>query len=173
MKQILYRLRNYDPQEMQKLLNDGLSKKAIATKLNVNIASVRSFILKHNITFLPPIAQRKSKIYNYDPKEIEDLLNKFSKHRLCKDLGISIKSLENYIKLHQIQYTKPKIKRRLVERYSKPKPKNTKEITHKPKRITVNNSIHTEVENPLELFKEKFEKRKKERMIRELKDGYY
>ena len=55
-------------------------------------------------------------IDNYDPKEIEDLLNKVSKHRLCKDLGISIKSLENYIKLHQIQYTKPKIKRRLVER---------------------------------------------------------
>jgi transposase len=106
---------------MQKLLNDGLSKKAIATKLNVSIASVRSFILKHNITFLPPIAQRKSKIYNYDPKEIEDLLNKVSKHRLCKDLGISIKSLENYIKLHPIQYTKPKIKRRLVVKIFKTK----------------------------------------------------
>ena len=166
---------DYDPQEMQKLLNDGVSRKEIAEKLNFSIPSVRSFIMKHNLNWSLQMGQRKSKIYNYDPKEIEDLLNKVTKHRLCKDLGISIEGLENYIKLHQIQYTKPKIKRRVVE-YSKRKPKNTEEVDSKPKgmpeRMTGGNSAHDEVK-ALELFKEQFEKRKKKRMIQELKNPYF
>ena len=69
----------------------------------------------------------------------------------------------NYVKAHQIQYTKPPIRRK-----EKAERKNSK-----PKRITVDNSAHVEVKKPFELFKEQFEKSKKERMIRELKDGYY
>ncbi len=173
MTQILPKLWDCDPQEMQKLLDDGVTRKEIASKLKVSIPSVRNFILKYNLKWRVTKGQQKSEIYKYDPKEIGDLLNKVPRHRLCKDLGISIKGLENYIKLHQIQYTAPPKTRRRVIGYSKPKPKNIEEVHPKPKRIGVDNSVHVEVENPFELFKEQFEKRKKKRIIQELKDGYY
>ena len=164
---------DYDPQEMQKLLDDGVTRKEIASKLKVSIPSVRNFILKYNLNWRVTKGQQKSEIYKYDPKEIGDLLNKVPRHRLCKELGISIKGLENYIKLHQIQYTAPPKTRRRVIGYSKPKPKNIEEVHPKPKRIGVDNSVHVEVENPFELFKEQFEKRKTERMKQELKDWHY
>ena len=173
MTQILPKLGDYDPQEMQKLLDDGVTRKEIASKLKVSIPSVRNFILKYNLNWRVTKGQQKSEIYKYDPKEIGDLLNKVPRHRLCKELWISIKGLENYIKLHQIQYTAPPKTRRRVIGYSKPKPKNIEEVHPKPKRIGVDNSVHVEVENPFELFKEQFEKRKKKRIIQELKDGYY
>ena len=172
----LPKLWDYDPQEMQKLLDAGASRKEIAEKLNVSISSVRNFILKHNLNWLPQMGQQKSKIYKYDPKEIKDLLNKAPKHRLCKDLGISIQGLENYIKLHQIQYTAPPKTKRRVVKYSKPKPKNTEEgqeVNPKPKSILIDHSVYDEVNNTFELFKERFEERKRERMIRELKDWRY
>ena len=88
-------------------------------------------------------------------------MNNVSRRRLCKDLGISIKGLENYIKLHQIRYTAPPKTRKRVTGYSKPKPKNIEEVHPKPKRIGVDNSVHNEIQNPFELFKEQFEKKKK------------
>ena len=105
----------------------------------------------------------RSKIWDYNPKEITKLLSEFAKPTICEQLGIGVTTLKNYIKAHQIQYTKPPIRRK-----EKAEHKNSK-----PKRITVDNSAHVEVKKPFELFKEQFEKSKKERMIRELKDGYY
>ena len=65
----------------------------------------------------------------------------------------------NYVKAHQIQYTKPLIiKKRQRQKSSK---------------ILVDNSVHVEVKSPFELFKEQFEKRKKKRIIQELKDWRY
>ena len=106
----------------------------------------------------------RSKIWDYDPKEIEKLLSQFTRGVICKQLGVSLNTLNNYIKTHQIQYTKPKKAKPLIIK---------KRQRLKPSRILVDNSIYVEVKNPLELFKEEFEKRKKERMIQELKDGYY
>jgi hypothetical protein len=101
----------------------------------------------------------KSKIWDYDPKEITKLLSEFAKSTICEQLGIGETTLNNYIKAHQIQYTKPLIIKKKQSR------KSSKNL--------VDNSAQVEVKNPFELFKEEFEKRKKERMIRELKDGYY
>lgn len=103
----------------------------------------------------------KSKIWDYDPKEITKLLNELTKPTICEKLGVGETTLKNYIKAHQIQYTKPLITKK----------EKTKHEKHK--RIAVDNSVHVEVKKPFELFKEQFEKSKKERMIRELKDGYY
>ena len=75
-----------------------------------------------------------------------------------------IKTFYNYIKTYQIQYTKPKKAKPLIIK---------KRQRLKPSKILVDNSVHIEVKNPFALFKEEFEKRKKARMIQELKDGYY
>ena len=101
----------------------------------------------------------KSKIWDYDPKEITKLLSEFAKPTICKQLGIGVTTLNNYIKAHQIQYTKPLIIKKRQRR--------------KSSKILVDNSVHVEVKSPFELFKEQFEKRKKKRIIQELKDGYY
>ncbi len=101
----------------------------------------------------------KSKIWDYDPKEITKLLNELTKPTICEKLGIGETTLNNYIKVHQIQYTKPLIIKKRQGR--------------KSSKILVDNSVHVEVKNPFELFKEQFEKRKKKRMVQELKDGYY
>ena len=104
----------------------------------------------------------KSKIWDYDPKEIIKLLNELTKPTICEKLGIGETTLNNYIRFYQIQYTKP------VIRKEKSEPKNSK-----PKRIIDDNSVHDEVKSPLEVFKEQFEERKRKRMVQELKDGYY
>ena len=65
----------------------------------------------------------------------------------------------NYVKAHQIQYTKPLIIKKRQRR--------------KSSKILVDNSVHVEVKSPFELFKEQFEKRKKKRIIQELKDWRY
>ena len=101
----------------------------------------------------------RSKIWDYDPKEITKLLSEFAKPTICEQLGIGETTLKNYIKAHQIKYTKPLIIKKRQRR--------------KSSKILVDNSVHVEVKNPFELFKEQSEKRKKERMIQELKDGYY
>ena len=49
----------------------------------------------------------RSKIWDYDPKEITKLLSEFAKPTICEQLGIGETTLKNYIKAHQIQYTKP------------------------------------------------------------------
>ena len=101
----------------------------------------------------------RSKIWDYDPKEITKLLSEFAKPTICEQLGIGETTLKNYIKAHQIKYTKPLIiKKRQRQKSSK---------------ILVDNSVHVEVKNPLERFKEEFEERKRKRMVQELKDGYY
>ena len=99
------------------------------------------------------------KIWDYDPKEITKLLSELTKPIICEKLGIGETTLNNYIKAHQIQYTKP-----LIIKKRKTEPKNPQ-----PKRIAVDNSVHVEVKNPLEIFKEQFE----ERMVQELKDWCY
>ena len=72
----------------------------------------------------------RSKIWDYDPKEITKLLSEFAKPTICEQLGIGETTLKNYIKAHQIQYTKPPITRK-----EKAERKNSK-----PKRITVDNN---------------------------------
>ena len=106
----------------------------------------------------------QSKIWGYNPKEIEKLLSQFTRGVICKQLGVSLDTLNNYIKTHQIQYTPPTKAKPLIIK---------KRQSRKPSKILVDNSVHVEIKNPFELFKEQFEKRKKERMIKELKDGYY
>ena len=106
----------------------------------------------------------RSKMWDYDPKEIEKLLNQLPRGIICKQLGVSLDTLNNYIKTHQIQYTPPKKAKPLIIK---------KRQRQKPKRIRVDNSVYVEVKNPLERFKEQFEERKRKGMIQELKDGYY
>ena len=106
----------------------------------------------------------KSKIWDYDPQEIEKLLSQFTRGIICKQLGVSLNTLNNYIKTHQIQYIPPRKAKPLIIKKRQPR---------KPSKILVDNSIHTEVKNPLELFKEKFEERKKKRILQELKEWRY
>jgi hypothetical protein len=102
----------------------------------------------------------RSKIWKYDPKEMKELLSKHPRVDICEQLGCSITTLNNYIKSHQLQGIKAKT--------DKPK-----EVKPKPRRVSIDNSVHNEIQNPLELFKEEFEKRKKKRMLQELKNPYF
>lgn len=106
----------------------------------------------------------QSKIWKYDPKEMEKLLSQLPRGTICKQLGVSLSTLNNYIKTHQIQYTKPQRAKSLIIK---------KRENRKPSKISVDNSVHNEIQNPLELFKKKFEQEKRKRMLQELKDGYY
>ena len=102
---------------------------------------------------------------NYEPAEIQKLLNSSKiKREVYQELKVSEYVLNNYIKHYKLSDTKKKEQR--------PIDKNSIE-NEKPQKVSVDNSVFQEIEDPVESFQEKLARKKEARALKELRDPYY
>ena len=102
---------------------------------------------------------------NYEPAEIQKLLNSSKiKREVYQELKVSEYVLNNYIKHYKLSDTNKKEQR--------PIDKNSIE-NEKPQKVSVDNSVFQEIEDPVESFQEKLARKKEARTLKELRDPYY
>ena len=102
---------------------------------------------------------------NYEPAEIQKLLNSSKiKREVYQELKGSEDVLNNYIKHYKLSDTNKKEQR--------PIDKNSIE-NEKPQKVSVDNSVFQEIEDPVESFQEKLARKKEARTLKELRDPYY
>ena len=91
-------LNKYTPEEIQKLLNSGLTKKAIVANLGVQFKAFDKYIEEHNLTYKTPSRKKPDEKIN------------------IKNVSISDEPLERFKKLFEERKLK-RIKRDLKEPY--------------------------------------------------------
>jgi hypothetical protein len=102
---------------------------------------------------------------NYEPAEIQKLLKSSKiKREVYQELKVSEYVLNNYIKHYKLSDTNKKEQR--------PIDKNSIE-NEKPQKVSVDNSVFQEIEDPVESFQEKPAIKKEARTLKELRDPYY
>jgi hypothetical protein len=102
---------------------------------------------------------------NYKPSEIQKLLNSRKiKREVYQELKVSEYVLNNYIKHYKLSGINKKEQR--------PLDKNSIE-NKKPRKVSVDNSVFREMEDPVESFQEKLARKKEARTLKELRDPYY
>jgi ribosome biogenesis GTPase A len=102
---------------------------------------------------------------NYEPAEIQKLLNSSKiKREVYQELKVSEYVLNNYIKHYKLSDTNKQEQR--------PINKNSIE-NEKPQKVSVDNSVFQEIEDPVESFQEKLARKKEARTLKELRDPYY
>ncbi|NDA90721.1 MAG: hypothetical protein EBY20_07460 [Alphaproteobacteria bacterium] len=102
---------------------------------------------------------------NYKPSEIQKLLNSRKiKREVYQELKVSEYVLNNYIKHYKLSGINKKGQR--------PLDKNSIE-NKKPRKVSVDNSVFREMEDPVESFQEKLARKKEARILKELRDPYY
>jgi hypothetical protein len=101
---------------------------------------------------------------NYKPSEVQKLLNSSKiKREVYQELKVSEYVLNNYIKHYKLSDINKKVQR--------PLDKNSIG-NEKPKKVSVNNSIFQEIEDPVERFKKILAKKKEEIILKEFRDPY-
>jgi hypothetical protein len=101
---------------------------------------------------------------NYKPSEVQKLLNSSKiKREVYQELKVSEYVLNNYIKHYKLSDINKKDQR--------PLDKNS--IGNKrPKKVSVDNSIFQEIEDPVERFKKILARKKEEIILKEFRDPY-
>lgn len=88
-------LNKYTPEEIQKLLNSGLTKKAIVANLGVQFKAFDRYIEEHNLTYKTPSRKKPDEKINIKNISIDDEpLEKFKK--LFKER--KLKWIKKYLK---------------------------------------------------------------------------
>ena len=101
---------------------------------------------------------------NYKPSEIQKLLNSRKiKREVYQELKVSEYVLNNYIKHYKLSGINKKSQR--------PLDKNSIG-NEKTKKVSIDNSIFREIENPVGRFQEILAKTKETRILKELRDPY-
>lgn len=102
---------------------------------------------------------------NYKPSEVQKLLNSSKiKREVYQELKVSEYVLNNYIKHYKLSDINKKGQR--------PLDKNSIG-NEKPQKVSVDNSVFQEIEDPVESFQEKLARKKEARKLKELRDPYY
>ena len=101
---------------------------------------------------------------NYKPYEVQELLNtRKSKSEVYQELKVSKYVLNNYIKHYKLSNAKKKVQKRIDKN-------NTG--NEKPKKVSVDNSIFQEIEDPVGRFQEILARKREARTLQELRDPY-
>jgi len=101
---------------------------------------------------------------NYKPSEVQKLLNSSKiKREVYQELKVSEYVLNNYIKHYKLSDINKKGQR--------PLDKNSIG-NEKPKKVSVNNSIFQEIEDPVERFKKILAGKKEEIILKDFRDPY-
>ena len=102
---------------------------------------------------------------NYKPSEIQKLLNNSKiKREVYQELKVSKYVLNNYIKHYRLSNIHKNGQR----------PLNKNNIGNKkPKKVSVDNSIFREIEDPVGRFQEILARKKEARTLQDLRDPYY
>ncbi len=108
-------------------------------------------------------AKTSSILSEYTPEQIQELLNSGEfKYNIAKKLGLYPRSLNAYIKKHNLTYKQPPLRRYGKQYQSKKKREGI--VVPVPK-------LDAD-EEALERFKQEFAERKQKRMLQELKNSY-
>lgn len=72
-------LKNYTPENIQKKLNSGDSKKGLAKKLEVNVIAWDRYIIDNNLTYTTPSRNKNAQKVKYNNKDVvnDDPLERF------------------------------------------------------------------------------------------------
>ena len=88
-------LNKYTPEEIQKLLNSGLTKKAIVADLGVQFKAFDRYIEEHNLTYKTPSRKKPDEKINIKNISIDDEpLEKFKKLFEERKLKRTLKELK-------------------------------------------------------------------------------
>jgi hypothetical protein len=87
-------LKNYTPEDIQKMLNSGDSKKSLVKKLEVNIKALEKYIIANNLTYKTPNRNKKVK---YNDKDVinDDPLERFKQIYAERKLKRTLKELQD------------------------------------------------------------------------------
>lgn len=90
-------LKNYTIEEIQKMLNSGSSKKAIANSLGVNYKAFNKYIVDNNLTYTTPDRNKKNQKVKYNDKDVinDDPLERFKQLFAEKKLKRTLKELRD------------------------------------------------------------------------------
>ena len=102
---------------------------------------------------------------NYKPSEIQKLLNSRKiKREVYQELKVSEYVLNNYIKHYKLSNIHKNGQRSL----------NKNSIGNEnPKKVSIDNSIFREIEDPVRRFQEILARKKEARTLQDLRDPYY
>lgn len=95
-------LKNYNPEDIQKLLNSGLYKKDISKKLGVHYNAFIKYIKENNLIYTNPYSYKKSHKVKYNSKEVitNNPLENFNKILAERKLKRTLKEFkDSYDKL--------------------------------------------------------------------------
>jgi hypothetical protein len=100
---------------------------------------------------------------NYKPEEIQMLLDsRETKREVYQEFKVSEYVLDNYMKQYKLTSKK------------RQKPQdNNGPLNEKPKKVSVDNSIFREIEDPVGRFQEILARKKEARTLQDLRDPYY
>ena len=88
-------LNKYTPEEIQKLLNSGLTKKAIVANLGVQFKAFDKYIEEHNLIYKTPSRKKPDKKININDISIEEKpLERFKKLFEERKLKRTLKELK-------------------------------------------------------------------------------
>jgi hypothetical protein len=87
-------LKNYTPEDIQKMLNSGDSKKSLVKKLEVHYKALDQYIVDNNLTYKTPNRNKKVK---YNDKDVinDDPLERFKQIYAERKLKRTLKELQD------------------------------------------------------------------------------
>ncbi|MFZ9215381.1 MAG: hypothetical protein ACO21S_09415 [Sediminibacterium sp.] len=90
-------LKSYTPEEIQKFLNSGSSKKSLAKQLGVHDRAFDQYIVKNNLTYTTPDRSKKHKKVKYNDKDVvnDDPLENFKRIFAERKLKRTLKELRD------------------------------------------------------------------------------
>lgn len=93
----LLTLKNYTPEDIQKMLNSGDSKKGLAKKLEIPYKSIDQYIIANNLTYSTPSRNKNAQKVEYNNNDVvnDDPLERFKQIFAERKLRRTLKELRD------------------------------------------------------------------------------
>jgi hypothetical protein len=90
-------LKNYTPEDIQKMLNSGDSKKGLAKKLEIPYKSIDQYIIANNLTYTTPSRNKNAQKVEYNNNDVvnDDPLERFKQIFAERKLRRTLKELRD------------------------------------------------------------------------------
>lgn len=93
----LLTLKNYTPEDIQKMLNSGDSKKGLAKKLEIPYKSIDQYIIANNLTYTTPSRNKNAQKVEYNNNDVvnDNPLERFKQIFAERKLRRTLKELRD------------------------------------------------------------------------------
>lgn len=90
-------LKNYTPEDIQKMLNSGDSKKSLAKKLEIPYKGLDQYVIDNNLTYTTPSRNKKAQKVEYNNNDLvnDDPLEHFKQIFAERKLRRTLKELRD------------------------------------------------------------------------------